>query len=130
MARRKSFSNKDRARIFVAHDGICHLCGGHIQIGQAWDLEHVIAWELSRDDSDKNLRPAHRKCHKIKTHKHDRPAISKAKNLEAKHRGFFRSAKSIDSRGFQSTSDRSAPPNPLPRRHLFVRKSEDPPEMG
>lgn len=53
---------------------------------EAWELEHVIAFELTRDDTDENLRPAHVKCHKAKT-KDDVRAISKAKRVSAKHLG-------------------------------------------
>jgi 5-methylcytosine-specific restriction protein A len=87
---RRRFTKKDRARIFAANNGACHLCGNAISVGEAWEIEHVIAWELTRDDSDENLRPAHAKCHKMKTHKQDRPAINEAKRREAKHTGAIR----------------------------------------
>ena len=97
---RRSFSKKDRARIFAANDGICHLCSGGIEVGQAWEVEHVIAWELTRDDSDENLRPAHVKCHKTKTHGQDRPVINQAKRREAKHTGASRPVGKLKGRGF------------------------------
>jgi 5-methylcytosine-specific restriction protein A len=100
MARRKRFTAKDRARIFAAHNGICHLCRGKIQDNEAWELEHIIAWALTQDDSDENLAPAHVKCHKAKTHKQDRPAINKAVRLDNKRRGFVASKKKLQSRGF------------------------------
>lgn len=100
MARRKRFTAKDRARIFAAHNGICHLCGGKIKDNEAWELEHIIAWALTQDDSDENLAPAHVKCHKAKTHKQDRPAINKAVRLDNKRRGFTASKKKLQSRGF------------------------------
>ena len=74
---RRRFNDKDRARIFAANGGDCHLCGGKLDGGrEPWEIEPVIAWELTRDDSDKNLRPAHISCHKTKTHEQDRPAIN------------------------------------------------------
>jgi 5-methylcytosine-specific restriction protein A len=87
---RRRFTKKDRARIFAANSGKCHLCAGTIDIGEAWEVEHVIAWELTRDDSDANLRPSHVKCHKAKTHQQDRPVINQAKRREAKHTGAIR----------------------------------------
>lgn len=75
-----------RARIFDAHDGICHLCGCKIGVGEAWDAEHVIALEISGDDTDENLRPAHRSCHRDKT-RDDAGRIAKAKRVRAKHIG-------------------------------------------
>jgi len=89
---RRSFSKKDRARIFAASAGVCHLCKGHIQVGEAWEVEHVIPYALTRDNSDENLRPAHKKCHERKTRGEDIPAIAKAKRREAKHAGFTRPA--------------------------------------
>ena len=83
---RRSLSTKDRARIFAANDATCHLCGGKIGVGEAWEVEHVIAWELSRDDSDENLRPAHVKCHKVKT-RQDMADIGRARRVHAKHIG-------------------------------------------
>ena len=117
---RRSLSTKDRARIFAANDATCHLCGGKIGVGEAWEVEHVIAWELSRDDSDENLRPAHVKCHKVKTHKQDRPAINEAKRREAVHLGVKRPEGKLRSAGFPKPAkparDKLALP---PRRSLF-----------
>lgn len=84
---RKRFTRKDRDRILDANGHRCHICKGRIGIGQAWEIEHVTPWALTRDDSDDNLRPAHVKCHKVKTHRHDRPIISKVERIRAKHRG-------------------------------------------
>lgn len=103
MARRR-FTDKDRARIFAAAKGTCHLCKQKIDgVREAWEIEHVIAWELTRDDSDENLRPAHIDCHKQKTHKQDRPAINEAKRREAKHTGIRRPSSKL------ATRDKSAP---------------------
>ena len=86
MMPRKRFSRKERVRLFELRNGICHLCEGKIQVGQAWHIEHLIAWELTRDDSDDNLRLAHVKCHKPKTAE-DVRAIRKADRQRAKHVG-------------------------------------------
>ena len=88
MTRRMSTSR--RARIFTAAKGICHLCGSAIDgTREPWEAEHVIALEISGDDSDDNLRPAHVACHKAKT-KDDAGRIAKAKRVAAKHVGAFR----------------------------------------
>lgn len=120
---RKRFSAKDRARIFASNDGTCHLCGQKIDgVREAWEIEHVIAWELTRDDSDDNLRPAHAACHKIKTHGEDRPAINQAKRREAKHTGAIRPKQSIRSAGFPTAKPRQPKPQ-LPPRSLYTRGS-------
>jgi len=115
MATRKKFTKKDRARIFAANAGTCHLCKGAITVGEAWEIEHVIAWELTRDDGDDNLRPAHVGCHKHKTHTEDRPAINKAKRREGKHIGAIQPKQSIPSR--------LKPPKPEPKLDYTTRKS-------
>lgn len=83
---RKKRTLAQKQAIFEAHDGICHLCGCPILKGETWDLEHVIAFALTRDDTDENLRPAHVKCHAVKT-KEDVRNIAKAKRVSAKHSG-------------------------------------------
>ena len=120
MARRR-FTDKDRARIFANNNGVCHICGQKIDgTSEAWEIEHVIAWELTRDDSDDNLRPAHKLvCHQTKTHKQDRPAINKAKRREAKHNGVKRAASKLAAPPKPAKQSRH-PPLPPPR--LFEAK--------
>lgn len=97
---RKSFSRKERVRLFDLHGGACHLCQQKIKVGEAWDLEHIVPWELTRDDSDDNVKPAHKSCHKVKT-ADDVAAIRKADRIRAKHLGAWPKSKSkIPSRGF------------------------------
>lgn len=105
MTSRKRFSARERTRLFALHKGKCHLCKQPIQVGEKWDLEHVIAWALTRDDSDDNVKPAHVRCHKPKTAR-DVAAISKADRIHAKHIGAWPKSKArIPSRGFQRTRE-------------------------
>lgn len=98
---RKRFSALDRVRIFDANDGRCHICNGKIAAGEAWEVEHVIPWELTRDDSETNVRPAHVRCHKVKT-ADDTRAIRKADRVRAKHVGAWpKSPRPMKGRGFQ-----------------------------
>ena len=115
---RKRFTDKDRARIFAANDGVCHICLKKIDgVREAWEIEHVIAWELTRDDSDDNLRPAHKLvCHQEKTHKRDRPAINQAKRREAKHNGVKRAESNLAAKDKPAKQSRHAPLRP---RALF-----------
>jgi 5-methylcytosine-specific restriction protein A len=97
---RKSFSRKERVRLFDLHGGACHLCQQKIKVGEAWDLEHIVPWELTRDDSDDNVKPAHKSCHKVKT-ADDVAAIRKADRIRAKHLGAWPKSKAkLQSRGF------------------------------
>lgn len=76
---RPSMSKARRARIWERDGGVCYLCGYEVQLGEDWDAEHVIAWALSFDDSDENVKVAHTNgCHAIKT-KGDIGRIAKAK---------------------------------------------------
>lgn len=81
---RKHFSTKERVRLFQLNDGRCHICSEKIKIGEAYDLEHIVPWELTRDDSDDNVKPAHKACHKQKTAE-DVRGIRKADRIKAKH---------------------------------------------
>lgn len=76
---RPSMSAARRVRIFETHSGVCYLCSEKIKLTELWDIEHVKAWALSYDDTDENLRPAHKNgCHEAKT-KDDVKRIAKAK---------------------------------------------------
>ncbi len=100
---RKHFSRTERVRIFDLHGGRCHICAQKVQVGEAWDLEHVVPWELTRDDSDTNVKPAHKHCHKDKTAE-DVAGIRKADRVRAKHIGAWPESKAkIRSRGFANS---------------------------
>ena len=124
MARRRSFNKKDRARIFATSQGVCHLCKGSISVGEAWEVEHVIAWALTQDDSDENLRPAHKKCHEAKTAQ-DVANIARAKRREAKHTGAARPKQSIRSNNSLSSGKQPKfQKQPLPPRPLYEQVSK------
>lgn len=100
---RKHFSRTERVRIFDLHGGRCHICSEKVQVGEAWDLEHIVPWELTRDDSDTNVKPAHKNCHKEKTAV-DIANIRKADRVRAKHIGAWpKSSAPIRSAGFRKT---------------------------
>ena len=84
---RRRMSNSDRAEFFRDRKGKCHLCGGKIQVGEAWEVEHVIPLAMGGADDDSNRMLAHRKCHSRKTATCDVPAIARAKRRERAHIG-------------------------------------------
>lgn len=106
MPRRKSFSKKERDRLFVLYDGECHICTGPIRREvEAYEIEHVIPWALTQDDSDDNLRLAHVKCHRVKTTS-DVKTIAKTERMRLRHIGALpRSKRPIPSRSFPKTRD-------------------------
>lgn len=93
MTRRMSPSR--RARIFADHGGVCHLCGDQIDgTRERWEVEHIVPYALTRDDTDANLAPAHVACHAAKT-AGDVAQIAKAKRVARKHIGAHRSASTL-----------------------------------
>ena len=76
---RPSMTKARRLRIFVKEEGRCYLCKEKVQIGQLFEVEHVIPWALSFDDSDDNLKIAHTVCHKTMKTGKDVAQIAKAK---------------------------------------------------
>ena len=102
MTRRRR-SPKRRAQIFAAHDGICHICEQRIDgTREAWEVEHIIPLEISGDDSDGNLAPAHSRCHTAKT-KADARDITKCRRVNQKHTGARRKKGGIGYRRFDGT---------------------------
>lgn len=89
MTARRSLSPLQRLKIFEAAKGVCHLCEQRIQVGQAWEVEHVRPLALGGSDDESNMRPAHKACHKDKT-KTDAASWSKAKRVKAKLYGIKR----------------------------------------
>ena len=85
---RKSLTRNQRAELFLEHGGICYLCKCIINAGrgEAWEVEHVEAREISGRDDWANLRPAHVDCHKVKT-KEDKAIIAKCNRVRNKHLG-------------------------------------------
>lgn len=82
---RKSWTMLRKMRVFEAHKGICHLCGGKIDgTREAWELEHIIPIAMGGADDETNVAPAHVSCHKGKTAT-DKAQIAKANRVRAKH---------------------------------------------
>jgi len=73
-------SKARKLRIWERDGGVCYLCQTKVKAGEQWDAEHVTAWALTYDDSDDNIRVAHRRedCHGRKT-RVDVATIAKAK---------------------------------------------------
>ena len=91
-----------RRRIWEAHNGLCEDCGEPVALDVA-DFDHRIAWWISHDDSDANLRPLHRDgcpgSHKVKT-KADKGVIAHIKRIIAREEGTRRPREAIPSKGF------------------------------
>lgn len=86
MTARRSLSPTRRLAIFLAADGLCHLCGQRIKPGERWDVEHPIPLAMGGADDESNMAPAHAKCHAPKTAQ-DAGDIARAKRREIVHLG-------------------------------------------
>lgn len=96
---RKAISRKTRLEIFERNNGICCWCGGKINIGEKWIVEHEIPFELGGSDNPEDLKLTHDKCAKEKTSQ-DRKTIARAKRLESKYIGATQPKQTLQSRGF------------------------------
>jgi len=118
---RRRLSTKARVSIFTRANGICHLCGGKITPGEAWDVSHEIPLALGGADDETNWRPAHRKCHRDHTAQTDIPAIARAKRREAKHIGAHVPKGTLKSRGFAKAEPQRRATRPLSKWFGFTR---------
>lgn len=105
--RRKGFTRKQRASIFLAADGVCHICKAKI-IGFEWDVEHIIPLASGGTNDPSNLAPAHKSCHSDKTSS-DVKTIAKIKQVRDKHIGAW---------------VKKSPPMPGSRKSKFKKKMD------
>ena len=95
---RRRWTPKQRAALFMAHGGACHLCGERIEAGEAWEISHDLPLALGGADDETNCFPAHATCHRDRTSGRDVPMIAKAdRQKKARETGRGRKAKG---RGF------------------------------
>ncbi len=86
MTSRRPLSDMRRLKLFQDKRGVCHLCEQKIQVGQKWEVEHVIPLALGGADDETNMAPAHKSCHGEKS-KVDAGNLAKANRRRAKHLG-------------------------------------------
>lgn len=79
-------SASERLKIFLAADGICHICKRKIVLGEDWHDEHVKPKGLKGSNDLSNRRPAHIDCHAGKTRR-DVAIMRKADRQGKKHLG-------------------------------------------
>ena len=118
---RPSMSKARRLRIWEKENGVCYLCQRKVLAGELWEAEHVKCWELYQDDTDENLKVAHKEgCHREKTNKDvkiirkaDRQAGNKGQWARRQNRGHGL----IQSRGFSANGPKQKiPPRPWPKK--------------
>jgi 5-methylcytosine-specific restriction protein A len=82
---RRARSTTARRAIWERYGKKCQMCFS-LTDERGYDLDHHIPLEIGGDDSDDNLRPLCRPCHRLKT-KGDASDIAKAKRRENDHNG-------------------------------------------
>jgi 5-methylcytosine-specific restriction endonuclease McrA len=92
-----------RARVFLAHNGRCHISGRPIRPGDVWELEHVRPLSMGGENRETNLAPALSDAHREKTAA-EAGVRAKCDRIRQKHLGIFpKSKRPLKSRGFQCT---------------------------
>lgn len=82
---RRHRSDKARRIIWERFGKTCQMCFRPTD-ERGFDLDHHIPLEIGGDDTDDNLRPLCRPCHRLKT-KGDATDIAKARRRENDHYG-------------------------------------------
>ena len=89
-----------RARVFLAHNGRCHISGRPIRPGDVWELEHVRPLSMGGENRERNLAPALSDAHREKTAA-EAGVRAKADRVRQKHLGIFpRSRRPLKGRPF------------------------------
>ena len=91
--RRRSLSRPERVAIAERDRWICGRpnfytgdgCGQLVAANSNWQIDHIVPWALTHDDSPENLQLLCWECHQRKTSEVDRPAISKGNRQRDKH---------------------------------------------
>jgi hypothetical protein len=100
--KRKSLTRSQKAKIYSAAGGRCHICSRKIQAGEKWDADHIIPREITGSDAPASFAPAHISCHRGKTAK-DKKVIAKVKRTQQKHLGLEKRRKRMGYRKFDGT---------------------------
>lgn len=116
---------KVRQRVRDRFQSICYLCKSEIKDIEGFDLDHVVAIINGGANSEENLAPVHRHCHRAKSVL-DVKEKAKVAKVRGKHTGAIRPAGTIKSPGFTKTAKAAArAPRPsLPPKQLYQRQPE------
>lgn len=116
---RRAITKALRVRVWQASQGVCHLCGLPVKVGEAWEVEHKKPIWLGGADAEENMGVAHIDCHKGKT-KEEAPVRAKTVRIAAKHIGATAPKQKIANRGFPKREKKGRIELPaLPRKEMF-----------
>jgi 5-methylcytosine-specific restriction protein A len=83
---RREFSQATKKAAWARCGKRCEKCGTPFD-GRRPQYDHVLADGLFGEPTLENCQVLCSKCHKIKTHEHDRPMMQKADNIAKKEAG-------------------------------------------
>lgn len=75
-----------RLRIFEHYGGRCYLTGKKLEVGDSWDLDHIIPLADGGENRESNLAPVFRFVHRKKTVQENRTR-ARVKRIKIKHFG-------------------------------------------
>jgi 5-methylcytosine-specific restriction endonuclease McrA len=87
---RKPLTTKQRAQLFIEHDGICCICHNKILKNDPWIDEHRVPLWLDGTNDWSNRAPAHVECARQKTAR-EAKTRAKGRRIAEKHMGAKRS---------------------------------------
>jgi 5-methylcytosine-specific restriction protein A len=93
VTKRKPLTTKQRAQLFLSHEGICCLCHTKI-VNEPWIDEHLLPLAMDGSNDMENRGPAHVRCARIKTAK-DATDRAKVRRVAEKHIGAKRSSRPL-----------------------------------
>lgn len=92
-----------KLRIWEREGGRCYLTGAKINVGDAYEFEHVIALANGGEHRESNIRLALKDAHRAKT-SDDAKLTAKIRRQQLKHIGAWPKSKTpLRSRGFAKT---------------------------
>lgn len=97
-----------RDRVFLRHEGRCHISGRKIAVGEPWQIEHIKPLSMGGEHRERNMAPALTIPHREKTSQ-EATDRAKADRMGMKHRGTWAKSKTpLRSRGFIKTRENIA----------------------
>lgn len=91
-----------RLRVFLKHEGRCHITGIKILPGVPWELDHIVALCNGGEHRESNLAPILAKPHKDKT-RADRRLLARTRKRQKSHAGIRKPRKIRGWRLFDGT---------------------------
>jgi len=123
--KRKKINQKEAAKLFLLHNGICCNCGHQIRSGEKWFIEHVDALILGGAEVTDNRRPSHVEKCKAKKDAADAAARSKRDRIITKD--WQREAPKMQGPSFAAASPKRRATTPIAEKFpgdIMARKSQ------